>query len=479
MFYPLISTLVGDDSEVLYVRDVRERVEKVAPFLSFDADPYAVILDNRVKYIIDGYTTSSRYPYSQRAQVDDIDSSSGLNKRFNYVRNSVKAVVDGYDGTVTLYAVTAEQDPVIEVWRRAFPDLFQPMAEMPPALAAHLRYPSDLFRTQSNMWGRYRLDDSQEFYDRGLAWVPAQDPGSSQAGAEQVTVRNENAPIEEAFSKSRRIDPTYQMFALPGEESPEFSVVRSYVRQATSSEEREDPKQLTAMIVGRTGIDPSEYNQLQLLETPDLPDGPALIQANFLDNDFIARELSLLDESGNGSEVRFGDMQILPVGDSLVYTRPVYVQSESDTTQVPQLRFVLLSDGTDEVMSRDVDTALNDLLRDSTTPPERSDGDPPPDPDPDPDPDPNPDPQDPGDGLGSDIESVRTQIEELQAALDALGETLAGLEDEDDAAGETTGATDNGENGDGGEADVVAEEISGEDTAGEDTAAADIDPGGG
>src|SRR5262249_17983839 len=155
---------IKSSSKILYNRDIRTRIQTLAPFLSFDHDPYAVVVDGRVKYILDGYTTTSRYPYAQQADRSQLDPSSGLEHPFNYVRSPAKAVVDAYDGTTTFYVVD-EKDPLIKAYSSIFPGLFTPGSEAPMSLREHFRYPEDLFLVQTAMWGRYHLDSPDDFYN--------------------------------------------------------------------------------------------------------------------------------------------------------------------------------------------------------------------------------------------------------------------------------------------------------------------------
>ncbi|MEE9414179.1 MAG: UPF0182 family protein, partial [Acidimicrobiales bacterium] len=177
---PLISNSITPESRVLFNRDVSDRAKNLAPFLSFDADPYPVVIDGRLVYVIDGYTTSDRYPYGQRANTSNVSPGSGL-RGANYIRNSVKAVVDSYTGDVQFYRTPNVDDPIIDAYSGAFPGLFRPFDEMPSELADHLRYPLDLYTVQTNMWGRYRLnsDDPAAFISASAAWTVAQDPGRS------------------------------------------------------------------------------------------------------------------------------------------------------------------------------------------------------------------------------------------------------------------------------------------------------------
>ena len=178
---PLISNYITAQSKILYVRDVSERVQgaRAVPRLRLRPVPGGGRRASSY-WIIDGYTTTDEYPYAQRAVTGQLPAGSGLGHRFNYVRNSVKAVVDAYDGTVTFYVVDPT-DPLIQAYQKAFPELFTDGSKMPDALRAHFRYPEDLFRVQTNMWGRYHIHDADEFYSQSDAWNVAQDPGTGPA----------------------------------------------------------------------------------------------------------------------------------------------------------------------------------------------------------------------------------------------------------------------------------------------------------
>ena len=210
------------------IRNPRERVQKLAPFLSFDGDPYPVALDGRVVWVIDGYTTSNRYPYGQGADLSQLDAGAGLKHSLNYVRNSVKAVVDAYDGSVTLY-VNDDIDPVLQVWRSAFPDLFEPFSTLPAGLADHLRYPEELFRLQTAAYSKYQLDDAAKFFDRDGAWsialaAPEQPPQrvtidnattttTADSNTAEADAGASSFPVEQ---KADRFVPYYTMFHPDG-----------------------------------------------------------------------------------------------------------------------------------------------------------------------------------------------------------------------------------------------------------------------
>ncbi len=327
---PLISDQLTSSSKIHYVRDINERVEALAPFLHYDADPYPVISDGRIQWIIDAYTTTNRYPYGEAAETGTLTEGSGLDHGFNYVRNSVKAVVDAYDGTVDFYVMPVE-DPIIEAYREAFPSLFKDFADMPEELQAHLRYPEDLFRVQTNMWARYHVEEPGSFYEGNDYWDVARDPGTAGAG-EGTSVTNsagETVSVREA-----RIDPYYLFTQLPGSDQPEFILLRPFV--PTSRED--DSQLLTAFMVGKS--DGDDYGKLQVYVMPrgNLPDGPAIVQGNIQSDGAVSEEETLL--SGSGSKVSFGSLTAIPIDGGLVYVRPFYVTSEE--TEIPNLEFMIV-----------------------------------------------------------------------------------------------------------------------------------------
>ncbi len=188
----IVSNFLTGDSRIVFERDIHARIEKVAPFMEWDSDPYPVVQDGRVVYIWDGYTSTNKYPNAQQADTTGLPSGSGLSGGgLNYVRNSVKAVLDTYDGTVKLYVVDPD-DPIVTAYEQAFPELFYPVEEMPQELRAHWRYPEDLFRLQTNMYGRYHITDSQTFYEKTAAWAVANDPGTTVSGTSATSAQAAN-----------------------------------------------------------------------------------------------------------------------------------------------------------------------------------------------------------------------------------------------------------------------------------------------
>jgi uncharacterized protein len=349
---PLISDFMTDNSRVVYVRDVIERVTKLAPFLHADTDPYPVVVDGQVQWVVDLYTTTSRYPYAQMADTDQVSSASGLNRRFNYVRNSVKATVDAYDGTVTFY-VMDDEDPIINAYRDAFPDLFSE-DRLPEELQAHLRYPEDLFRVQTAAYARYHLDDPDDFFNQDDAWRVARDPGT--AGADPSTqVTNEQGQVTGA--QAPRIAPYYQLLQLPnesGEVSPqaEMALMRPFV--PFSEDDRS--QLLTAFMAAR--MDPGHYGELVVYQMPsgNLPDGPGIAAATIQADETVSELESLLGRGG--SEVLYGNLLLVPVDNAPLYVQPFYVVPEAETRQLPQLERVIAAFGDDVVIEDTLQEAL-------------------------------------------------------------------------------------------------------------------------
>ena len=347
---PLISNFVDDDTGIIYVRDAQDRAMSVAPFLEFDSDAYPVVFDGRIQYVLDAYTTTDRYPYSQGADTSGLDSTSALaTAGANYIRNSVKAVVDSYDGGVTLYVMPV-QDPIIAAWQSAFPDLFTDFSEMPDELRDHLRFPTDLFTVQTNMWAAYQVSEPVALIIGTERWAVAQDPGRSVlAGGTAEAVVGDRGLLTR---RERRVPAYYSLIQLPGEEETSFVVLRSFV----PTSEDDSRKELTGFMVGETRSDGTSrlvsYEMSHLLAP-----GPAIVASNVSTNPEISRELTLLNDQG--SLVDFGDMLLLPVEDSLLYVRPMYVRAQG--TQIPLLAGVIASVGNRTALGKTLGEALDKL----------------------------------------------------------------------------------------------------------------------
>jgi len=352
----VVSNFLNSDSRIVYQRDIRERVEAVAPFMQFDADPYPVIQGGRVVYIFDGYTTTDRYPNAQRADASGLPAGSSLGgKRFNYIRNSVKGVVDTYDGTVKLFVVDPS-DPIVSAYQKAFPALFAGVDEMPADLKAHWRYPEDLFRVQTNMFGRYHISDPTAFYEKSSSWSVAQDPGSTVSGSTAVVTATQNPNGTTTLrTREARISPVYSLMRLPGQTGESFVMLRPFVPFS----EDDSKKTLTSFMVANS--DPSQYGKLTVYEMPAgfNIDGPAIVNANILSDPEVSKYTTLLNQQG--SRTQFGSLMLTPVNNSIIYVRPLFVSSDNNT-QIPELKQVIAVFGGQVVMKPTLREALQTLF---------------------------------------------------------------------------------------------------------------------
>ncbi|WP_419842749.1 UPF0182 family protein [Candidatus Poriferisodalis sp.] len=348
----LVSGEIQGESRILFNRDITKRVELLAPFLSYDNDPYPVVIDGKVKWVLDAYTTTTQFPYAQRTSSRAATVDSDLRQPHNYVRNSVKAVVDAHDGTVTFYVVD-DDDPIVQSYAKQFPALF---ASSPPPdeLREHFRYPEDLFRVQTEAWGRYRLSDPSEFYDAAGAWAVAQDPGDS-IGQTTVDVVRDETTGQVISTAEARIAPQYLLFRLPGDDSPSFVSFRPFVPFS----EDDSRKNLEGFMVVHN--DPDRYGQIEVFEIrSDQPiDGPALFNSNIQTEEEISERLTLLNQ--NGSVVRPGNLLLIPVENSLLYVRPLFIAA-TGATAVPELQLVIAGIGSQVVISETFEGALEKAI---------------------------------------------------------------------------------------------------------------------
>ncbi|MGN9779079.1 UPF0182 family membrane protein [Micromonospora sp. H33] len=317
----LLSEAVNENSKLLYVRNPRERVEKVAPFLTVDGDPYPAVVGGRVQWIIDGYTTAATYPYAERINLQTETTDELTNRgtfqlareNVNYIRNSVKATVDAYDGTVTLYEFD-DSDPVLKAWNKAFGgDLVKPKSEIPAELSAHFRYPADLFKVQRNLLTRFHVTNPGDFYSGQDFWQVPNVPDAPDSGQKQ---------------------PPYYLFTqFPGQESPRF--------QLTAAVTPNGRQNLAALISG-SYVDGQP--RLEVLELPDQTriSGPVQVHQQMTNNAQIRQQLNLL--SSNQAQVQYGNLLSLPFGNGMLYVEPVYVKSNQQDAY-PLLQKVLLSYG--------------------------------------------------------------------------------------------------------------------------------------
>ncbi len=359
----LLSGAVNDASKVLYVRDPRERVEKAAPFLQVDGDPYPAVIGGRVVWILDGYTTSDSYPYSEPMELGEAttDALTGTgttalpNEQFNYIRNSVKATVDAYDGTVSLYAWDPD-DPVLQAFRAAFPGVIEDRDEMGQELVDHVRYPEDLFKLQRDILTRYHVTNPGDFYSQNDRWAVPADPTQTQ----------------EAAAADEAQPPYYILAARPGEADATF--------QLTSALNAFRRQNLSAFISASSDAD--TYGQIQVLRLPGNTPfrGPQQVQQSFNTNDEVARDLTLFNSED--SQAVFGNLLTLPIGaNGLLYVQPLYVEGTGENS-FPLLRKVLvnyggrvgyadtLSDALDEVFGAGAGDTATDSDDAGTTPDE-------------------------------------------------------------------------------------------------------------
>jgi uncharacterized membrane protein (UPF0182 family) len=331
----LLSEDVDNDARLMFHRQIRERANHIAPFLAFDGDPYIVIADGRLVWMLDAYTTSTSFPYAT--------PTNGI----NYIRNTVKATVDAYSGEVKFY-LADESDPLIQSYARAFPGLFLPLAEMPASLQAHIRYPEDLFLIQTQRYLVYHMTDPQIFYNREDQWaVPLDQTNLNQlSGAGQ----SEIAGNQQAF-----MEPYYIMFPLPGEEDSEYLLIQPYVPNGKEN--------MVAWLAARN--DMPNYGKLVAYELPkqELVLGPTQIRARINQDTTISQQISLWNQLG--SSVVHGNLIVMPLDNSFLYVEPLYLLSESSA--LPELKRVIVASQDRIVMRNTLDEALLAFISDAPT----------------------------------------------------------------------------------------------------------------
>ena len=323
----VLSNLINSESKILYNRSPRDRVAKVAPWLTLDGDPYPAVVDGKIKWIIDGFTTSTGYPYSQTTSlatattdaltVNATSVTAQGSRTINYIRNSVKATVDAYDGTVVLYEWD-EKDPVLKTWMKAFPNTVTPKGEMSKELLEHIRYPEDLFRVQREVLSSYHVKTAAAFYNGQDFWRVPRDPSTfgANAGAQP---------------------PYFMTLEMPGSDKPTFTLTTPFVPRGG----RENLSAF-AMVDSNYGPDYGKFTVLQLPRSTNVA-GPSQVASNFEAKPEVANSLSLLRQGG--SDVVLGSLLTLPVGGGLLYVQPVYVRATSNAAAYPLLQKVLVSFG--------------------------------------------------------------------------------------------------------------------------------------
>lgn len=346
---PLISPFIEDGTRVIYNRDIELRARELAPFLEFDSDPYPVIADGQIFWIIDAYTTTSDFPYAQSVDaVNSVNGGADLARGFNYVRNSVKVVIDAYNGDTAFYIVDTE-DPIIDAYSQAFPDLFSPVDDAPAQIREQFRYPADLFRVQTETWDTYQVSDPIRFLEGSLAWRVSSQP--RQSGGEDT-----------AASTSVAMDPQYRTTRLPGETESEFVVQRAFV--PNSSGANAGRPEVQAIMVGRLNPDGTgrllEYDvQSSDLNAADLAD------SEIRRDDDVSPFVTLRNR--DGSTVKFGEMQMVLVESTVVYVRPLYIEAATDNA-VPQISRIIAVNGNRIAMRESLDDAIEAVTVDGFDP---------------------------------------------------------------------------------------------------------------
>ncbi|MQG72641.1 MAG: UPF0182 family protein, partial [SAR202 cluster bacterium] len=310
----LLSDQISSGTKIQYRRQISGRVKALAPFLTMDEDPYPVVDGSgKLWWLQDAFTTTDRYPYSTF-------TVSG----FNYIRNSVKAVVDAFSGEVSIY-VMDPSDPLLQMYRRAFPELFLDFDEMPSELQAHIRYPNGLFSVQAEMYLRYHVTDTQVFFNQADQWAIPEDSRFGRRGVE--------------------VHPSYLMLQMPGGDSEEFVLMLPFSPAG-------EKKNLVGWLTARN--DGVHYGKLNAFTVPKDPQvhGPSQVEARIENDPLISQQFTLWGGEGEGSRIVRGQLLVIPVGDAIIYVEPLYLQSEA--LAFPELKKVILADGSNVVMADSV-----------------------------------------------------------------------------------------------------------------------------
>jgi uncharacterized membrane protein (UPF0182 family) len=364
----LLSDQITPQSRIQYRRQIRERVGTIAPFLKLDEDPYPVLDDNgKLWWILDAYTTANRYPYSA-------SSADG----FNYIRNSVKVTVDAYNGTVNFYVIDPE-DPLLQMYQKAFPALFQDIDQMPPVLRDHIRYPVGLFSVQARMYLRYHVTNPQVFFNQADQWA---------------------LPLETRIGKTGvQVTPSYLVMRLPDEEKEEFVLLLPFTPAG-------EKKNLVAWLAARN--DWPHYGELLSFQMPHdrQIDGPSQVEARIENDQSVSQQFTLWD--GAGSQIIRGQLLVIPIADTIIYVEPLYLQSE--VLAFPELKKVILADDRNLVMADTIDQGLSLLVSGGSTTPVAAS---------------------PSAGALpeelADLERIEEAVNELQGSLKELRESLESL----------------------------------------------------
>jgi len=337
----LISNQLSDDSKLIMERNIVSRVKKGAPFLYTDNDPYLALIDGQLFWIIDMYTFSDKYPYAQPADTRRINENSGLPMNFNYLRNSVKAVVNAYDGTLNYYVVD-EEDPIIQSYVDIFPELFSSKSEMSSELLDHIRYPEDLFTIQSDMYRDYHMIDPRVFYADEDPWVI---PSESSTTPRVATLRGEFTEI--GF---KPMLPYYLLMNLPGETDLSYLIFQPF--------NPENRPNMQSFLVA--DADPENYGQLIDFRLPkgEFVDGPSQVATRINQDPDISQIFTLLDQQG--SSVIKGNLFVVPINQSILYYQPIYLQGEQNP--LPEFKFVVVAFQDRIIMKETLSEALDSIF---------------------------------------------------------------------------------------------------------------------
>lgn len=315
----LLSSDITNESQVLMNRNILERVQKVAPYLSYDGDPYIVINDDgKLYWVLDAYTVSDKYPYSEPFDK----------QRNNYLRNSVKVICDAYTGKMNFY-IADESDPIIKTYSRIFPQVYQPLSALPESLHSHLRYPVDMFSIQAQMYRTFHMTDPSVFYNKEDPWL---------------------IPNETVEDKQVKMEPYYLVMRLPEEEKPEYILMMPFTPKSRAN--------MVGWMCAR--MDGDNYGKMLVYNFPKQETiyGPEQIESRINQNTEIAQQLSLWDQ--RGSRVYRGNLLVIPMGNSVLYVEPLYLQAENN--RLPELKRVIAAFENKVVMEPSLDTALLKLF---------------------------------------------------------------------------------------------------------------------
>ena len=348
----LISNQITSKSRILFNRDVMQMAKKAAPFLTFDSQPYAVIANGSINYVLDGYTTTDQYPYSQNANNLNVDQG-GLPGSFNYARNSVKVVIDSYTGKMTYYVMDSK-DPILKSYSAAFPGMFKPLSQLPLTIGDHLRYPSNLFSVQAATLGHYHITNPSSFYSASDKWNISPTTGAGSPGqtlAQSVKTDSQGNIISTALSP---MNPIFQVGSLPSGNKQQLLETLAFVPSGNSS----TVQGLTAFMIATN--DRNDYGKLNIYVTPRGTSvlGPVQADSEIQQNAIVSSITTPLDQ--HGSTVLLGNTMMVPLNKSILYIRPMYVTSSSNP--LPQLKYMIAVFNQNVAISPTLGGALSQVL---------------------------------------------------------------------------------------------------------------------